>query len=121
MDQVYSDTDSFCSFPSIGSQDLAVHEKSRPYSVLAPVFKELTSILEGNCSEEKLQHYKKFLSDSIIKEKKDLLVAKRDLSVARLDSGTSDEFSDQSGPSGNMISCSVPSNKRHKSHGTKHM
>lgn len=118
---VYSDTDSFCSFPSIGSQDLAVHEKSRPYSVLAPVFKELTSILEGNCSEEKLQHYKKFLSDSIIKEKKDLSVAKRDLSVARLDSGTSDECSDQSGPSGNMISCSVPSNKRHKSHGTKHM
>jgi hypothetical protein len=70
---VYSDTDSFCSFPSIGSQDMAVHEKSRPYSVLVPVFKE---ILEGNCSEEKLQHYKKFLSDSIIKEKRDLSVAK---------------------------------------------
>jgi hypothetical protein len=68
-----------------------------------------------------LQHYKKFLSDSIIKEKRDLSVAKWDLSVARLDSGTTDEFFDQSGPSGNMISCSVPSNKRHKSHDTKHM
>ena len=109
----YSDTDSLLSFPSMEGEDMAVDEKCRPYSVLAPGLKELTMILEGNCSVEKLEHYRKFLSNYILQEK-------RELSVARHESCTTDEFCHQSGPSGNMISCSVHSNKRHKSHGTKH-
>ena len=71
-----------------------------PYSVLAPLLKELTTILVGICFAEKLEHYKKFLSDCILQEK-------RVLSGTRHESGTTDEFSHQSGPSGNMISCSV--------------
>jgi hypothetical protein len=73
-----------------------------PYGVLAPLFKELTSILGHNCSDEKVGKYKRFLSESIALEKEEFSSSKKN-------------------PSGNMISSSVGCNKRHKSHGTKHM
>jgi len=38
---------------------------STPYSVLVPLAKELAQILDGNCSPDKLQTYKDFLSSSI--------------------------------------------------------
>ena len=79
-----------------------VPPKDTPYCVLAPLLKELTSILGVNCSGEKLGKYKRFLSESIAKETEELSSGKKT-------------------PSGNMISSSVRCNKRHKSHGTKHM
>jgi hypothetical protein len=58
-----------------------------PYGVLAPLFKELTSILGHNCLDEKVGKYKRFLSESIAKEKEEFSSSKKH-------------------PSGNMISSS---------------
>ena len=95
-------------FPNIDSP--IVTKNNSPYGVLLPLLKEPTSILEGNCSVNKLSQYKEMLSNSIAKEKKEL-------------------FDEQNGangtvpaqPSGKMVSSSVRSNKRHRTHGTKHM
>lgn len=93
-------------FPNIDSPQIAVRNDS-PYGVLHPLLKELASILEGNCTVQKLTHYKDMLSNSIAKEKRELL-EEGDVAARAL-------------PSGKMVSSSVVSNKRHKSHGTKHM
>jgi hypothetical protein len=101
------DSDSF-PFPrvlEIGLNDIlavrndVVPSDDTPYG--APLFKELTSILGHHCSDEKVGKYKRFLSESIAKEKEEFSSSKKH-------------------PSGNMISSSVGCNKRHKSHGTKH-
>jgi hypothetical protein len=77
-----------------------------PNGVLVPLVKELVGILEGNCTVKKLQHYK--LSSSIAIEKKECTDRRHQLGSSKL-------------PAGNMVSSSVHSNKRHKTHGTRHM
>jgi hypothetical protein len=76
---------------------------STPYSVIVPLAKELASLLEGNCSIEELQQYKEMLSDCIVKKKSEIR----------------NQGGNQS--AGKMVSCSVRSNKKQKTHGTKHM
>ena len=75
---------------------------STPYSVLVPLAKELAQILDGNCSPDELQTYKDFLSSTIAEKKKELMKANP---VAK----------------GKMVSSSVASNKKMKTHGTRHM
>lgn len=79
-----------------------------PYGVLVPLAKELAGIRDGNCTVEKLQQYKELLSNSIAKEKQELTNRHHQSGTMQL-------------PAGNMVSSSLPSNKRHKTHGTKHM
>ena len=87
---------------------LPLQNLDSPYGVLVPLVKELVGILEGNCTVEKLQHYKDLLSGAIATERKELSDQHHQRRVAKL-------------PAGNMVSSNVPSNKRHKSHGTRHM
>lgn len=76
-----------------------------PYGVLVPLAKELAGILDGNCTVEKLRQYKERLSNSIAeKEKQELTNRHHQLGTPQL-------------PAGNMVSSSVPSNKRCKTHG----
>ena len=79
-------------------------DNNTPYSVLVPLAKELSSILEGNCTAEELEVYKQMLLDCIVEKKNEI----------KNDSGKTNS-------GGKMISSSVRSNKKHKTHGTKHM
>lgn len=99
----YGIDDSLLVFPAVDDSHAATMHNS-PYSVLFPLLKELTSILEGNCSNDKLSYYKDMLSNAIVKEKRELSNASSSVQ-----------------PSGKMVSSSVQSNKRHRSHGTRHM
>jgi hypothetical protein len=92
-------------FPDHDTPD--TRKEDSPYSVLVPLAKELASILEGNCTVEELQEYKSFLSNSIAKKKSEMMNARpwtADVQMA-----------------GKMVSSSVRSNKKQKTHGTKHM
>jgi hypothetical protein len=75
-----------------------------PYSVLVPLAKELSSILEGNCTIEELKGYQDMLSNMIVAKKREL-----------------NKEGNRPVLTGKMVSSSVHSNKRKKSHGTKHM
>jgi MULE transposase domain len=75
-----------------------------PYSVLVPLAKELSSILEGNCTIEELKGYQDMLSNMIVAKKREL-----------------NKEGNRPVLTGQMVSSSVHSNKRKKSHGTKHM
>ena len=88
-------------FPDHDKQVIRTEET--PYSVLVPLVKELASILEGNCSVEELKQYKAMLSNAIAKKKNELF-SNANVQMA-----------------GQMVSSSVRSNKKQKTHGTKHM
>ena len=79
-----------------------VRKESVPYSVLVPLAKELASILEGNCTVEELQQYEAMLSNCITKKKHEIMAQR-------------------GSANGSMVSSSVRSNKKLKTHGTKHM
>ena len=87
-------------FPEI--TPTVVRKESIPYIVLVPLAKELASILEGNCTMEELEHYKAILANCITETKQKIMTQR----------GSS---------AGNMVSSSVRSNKKLKTHGTKHM
>ena len=97
----YGNDDCMVVFPDHDARALS-SVKSTPYSVLVPLAKELAQILDGNCSPDELQVHKNYLSTAITEKKKELMKANR---VAK----------------GKMVSSSVASNKRMKTHGTKHM
>ena len=103
---MYGTDDSLLVFPAVDNSQ-AVTMNNSPYSVLFPLLKELTSILEGNCSVDRLSHYKDMLSNAIAKEKRELLERSNGSSSVK--------------PRGKMVSSGVQSNKRHQSHGTRHM
>ena len=102
----YGTDDCLLLFSAVDNSDTVTMNNS-PYSVLFPLLKELTSILEGNCSVDRLSHYKDMLSNAIANEKRELLERSKGSSSVQ--------------PCGKMISSGVRSNKRHRSHGTMHM
>lgn len=77
------------------------HNISTPYSVIVPLAKELASLLEGNCSKDELEKYKVMLSDCIVKKKNEIRNQTKKASI------------------GTMVSSSVKSNKKQKTHGTR--
>lgn len=104
----YSVGESPLRFPIPEAIDVPVATlQNSPYSLLLPLFKELTTLLHRNCSDDKLNGYRRMFSDSIVKEKMEL-------------SGLHENSTRETRP-GQMVSSSVRSNKRHRSHGTKHM
>lgn len=102
----YGTDDCLLVFPAVDDSHEVTMNHS-PYSVLFPLLKELTSILEGNCSVDRLLHYKDMLSNAIVNEKRELLERSKGSSSGQ--------------PCGKMVSSGVQSNKRHRSHGTRHM
>ena len=103
----YGTDDPLLVFPAVDNSH-AIATNNSPYSVLFPLLKELTSILDGNCSIDRLSHYKDMLSNAIVKEKRELLERSNGLSSVQT-------------AGGKMVSSGVQSNKRHRSHGTRHM
>ncbi len=83
-----------------------IRTESTPHSILVPLVKELASILEVNCTIEELQEYKGMLSSAKTKTKKIKLRNAHHRTTASTEK---------------MVSSSVRSNKKLKSHGTKHM
>ena len=75
---------------------------STPYSVIVPLAKELASLLEGNCSMDELERYKEMLADCIVRKKNEIRNQSRKASA------------------GKMVSSSVTSNKKQKTHGTRY-
>ncbi len=63
-----NEEDAMFGFPELALP--VVRKESIPYSVLVPLAKELTSILEGNCTVEELEQYKTMLSNCSITKKK---------------------------------------------------
>ena len=51
----------------------AVSQESTPYSILVPLVKKLSSILDGNCTGEELQQYNDMLSNAIAKKKNEIM------------------------------------------------
>lgn len=100
-DEDGSDNDEILVFPDVGYDNDVADDRS-PYSVIVPLAKELASILEGNSCAEKLKEYEDLFSNFIVKEKAEVGKAR---GMAK----------------GRMISSSVQSNKKLKTHGTKHM
>ena len=94
------DEDAAFVFPEVAPT--VVRKESIPYSVLVPLAKELASILEGNCTVEELEQYKAMLSNCITKKKHEIMAQR-------------------GSANGSMVSSSVRSNKKQKTHGTKHM
>ena len=94
------DKDAAFVFPEVAPT--VVRKESIPYSVLVPLAKELASILEGNCTVEELEQYKAMLSNCITKKKHEIMAQR-------------------GSANGSMVSSSVRSNKKLKTHGTKHM
>jgi hypothetical protein len=73
---------------------------STRYNATVSLAKELASLLEGNCSMDKLEQYKEMLSDCIIKKKKKNKLRKQS----------------QNASVGTMMSSNVQSNKKLKTH-----
>jgi hypothetical protein len=73
-----------------------------PYSVIVPLAKELASLLEGNCSMDELERYKGMLADCIVRKKNEI------------------RNQSQKTSAGKMLSSSVTSNKKQKTHGTRY-
>ena len=95
----YGSEDEICVFPDPSYE---IGDDHSPYSIILSLAKELGSILEGNCTTEKLCYYEDLFSSCITKEKAE---------IGKI----------HGKPKGRMISSSIHSNKKFKSHGTKHM
>jgi hypothetical protein len=96
-----NDEDSVLAFPGLAPP--VARKESIPHSVLVPLAKELATILEGNCIVEELEQYKEMLSNFITKKKHEIMKQQRGSTT------------------GTIVSSSVRSNKKLKTHGTKRM
>ena len=110
--QKYDEIESFCQeeffenlFQDDDKNNIGLTNKLSPYSMLIDAFKEMTSHLEGNLTNEVISEIRLFFTNIVTQSKKKTKESMKGCS-------NMDKHS--------IVSVTLPSSKRRKTHGTKH-